>query len=115
MNTYAGSCHCGNVKFTFEADVEVYTNCNCSICTRKGSKHFLMHEDKFHLSTAEENLSTYQFGTFIAKHYFCKKCGIHTHCNSSTFPDHIAANLNCVDNINLSKVECYNYNGAEKQ
>ncbi|MBX4144838.1 GFA family protein, partial [Ralstonia pickettii] len=34
---YRGSCHCGDVKFEAEGDLQGVMACNCSICRRKGA------------------------------------------------------------------------------
>ena len=35
--TYEGSCHCGRVAYTVEADLDGTITCNCSCCQRRGS------------------------------------------------------------------------------
>jgi hypothetical protein len=39
MKTYEGGCYCGRVRFRIEADLAETPigECNCSICTKKGS------------------------------------------------------------------------------
>ena len=38
MITYCGSCHCGNVKFSFEHEpISNGVRCNCSLCKRKAA------------------------------------------------------------------------------
>ena len=49
--------------------------------------------------SGEENLSFYQFGTNIAKHYFCKNCGIYTHHQRKSDPNGIGVNIGCIDEI----------------
>ena len=34
---YTGSCHCGGIKFEVEGDFQEGLECNCSMCSRKGS------------------------------------------------------------------------------
>ncbi len=109
---YQGSCHCGKVRFSFDQKPTKYTDCDCSVCIQKGSKHHLLEEGAFRLLSPSSHLSLYQFGTMAAKHYFCSNCGIHTHCNSRVFPNRIAVNLNCVPDVDLSSVERFYYNGA---
>ena len=35
--TLNGSCHCGAIAYTVEADPEAAMSCNCSICSRLGA------------------------------------------------------------------------------
>ena len=56
-------------------------------------------EDEIISISGEENLSTYQFGTNIAKHYFCKNCGIYTHHQRKSDPNGIGVNIGCIDDI----------------
>ena len=47
----------------------------------------------------KENLSMYQFNTKVAKHYFCKICGIYTHHQRRSNPNEFAVNVGCIDEI----------------
>lgn len=95
---YNGSCHCGTVKFAIEApdSVEV-EQCNCSICSKSGYLHLILPLDKFQLLQGQEYLTTYQFNSGIAKHTFCKICGIKPFYTPRSNPDGIDINVNCLD------------------
>ena len=47
----------------------------------------------------EDNLSMYQFNTMIAKHFFCKICGIYTHHYRRSDPNGAGVNIGCIDEI----------------
>ena len=96
---YSATCHCGNVKLLLETDLKIVKQCNCSICKRKNAKMNILPKDAIISISGEENLSTYQFGTNIAKHYFCKNCGIYTHHRSYTNPENYEFNVACIDNV----------------
>ena len=81
-----GSCHCKAVRFEalIPAVVDVY-RCNCSICWMKQNHHFVVPANKFRFGNwkpGEENEgvsdaeTAYRFNTQVAKHAFCKKCGV---------------------------------------
>ena len=60
----------------------------------------ITNKDKLKITKGESNLSLYQFGSNIAKHYFCKTCGIYTHHRSYTNPENYEYNVACIDNLN---------------
>jgi len=95
---YSGGCHCGAVRFKVEAaeDIEV-EDCNCSVCRMTGFLHLIVPKSKFTLITGEENLSLYTFNTGIAKHYFCKTCGIKPFYIPRSNPDGVDVNVRCLD------------------
>jgi len=64
--------------FEIDAVIDRVTECNCSICSKKGILHFRVPPENFRLLSGDEHLGTYQFGTMVAKHHFCSVCGIHT-------------------------------------
>jgi len=97
MKTYQGGCHCGSVRFEIETDLTKATECNCSICTRKGALHHRVSPDRFKLLSGQASLSLYQSGNKIAKHWFCKVCGIHPFSNPRADPEMYSVNIRCLD------------------
>jgi hypothetical protein len=94
---YKGSCHCGAVTFSVEAPESVEVEqCNCSICSKSGFLHLIVPRSKFQLLTGQEDLSTYTFNTGVAKHYFCRHCGIKPFFIPRSNPDGVDINLNCL-------------------
>ena len=47
-----GSCHCGAVAYTVEADPATAMTCNCSICSRLGAVWTFAPKAKFKLTKA---------------------------------------------------------------
>jgi len=110
--TYQGSCHCGRVKFEMASDLKSVLRCNCSICKRKGTPMVATSEGSFKLTAGEEFLSLYQFNTRLARHYFCKVCGIYTHHNPRSNPALTRVNAGCLDGIDPLTLETQLINGA---
>jgi hypothetical protein len=98
MQNYRGSCHCGAVLFTVDApdDAEV-EQCNCSICSKSGFLHLIVPRSRFELLSGKEDLTTYTFNTGVAKHFFCRHCGIKPFYIPRSNPDGVDVNLNCLD------------------
>jgi len=76
MKTYLGSCHCGKVRFSINANIDHVRVCDCSICLRRGALNFRVEKDNLTLNSAWDDLSLYQWGSRTAKDYFCSVCGI---------------------------------------
>jgi hypothetical protein len=95
---YNGGCHCGAVRFVVKASPEPEVeNCNCSICRKSGYLHLIVPSSQFRLASGEDELQCYRFNTQVAKHYFCRTCGIKPFYISRSNPDGIDVNLNCLD------------------
>ncbi len=102
---YKGSCHCQSVKFTLKTDLDNVGQCNCSFCKRRNAIMALEKKDAIIITYGEENLTLYQFNTNIAKHHFCKKCGIWVYSNRRFDPNGIGVNLGCIDKINTFELK----------
>jgi hypothetical protein len=95
---YLGSCHCGAVRFQVEApEILEVEECNCSICTKSGFLHLIVPLSRFTLLSGACSLSTYRFNTGVAKHTFCRVCGIKPFYTPRSNPDGIDINVNCLD------------------
>jgi hypothetical protein len=117
MTLHSGGCHCGRVRFEVEAaaDLEV-ADCNCSICRMAGYLHLFVIQSNFHLIRGEDDIATYTFNTGVAKHYFCRHCGIKSYYVPRSHPDGISVNANCLDpgTVNSLKIEPFDGNNWEK-
>ena len=99
MPTYTGGCHCGRVRFRVTAELDRVSECNCSMCTKKGILHLIVPTDRFELLSGADELTTYEFNTRIAKHHFCRHCGIHSFYVPRSDPDKIDVNARCLDDV----------------
>ena len=111
MKTYEGGCHCGQVRFRVTADLSRVSDCNCSVCTKKGFLHLIVAPEQFELLSGEDALSTYQFNTGTAKHTFCRDCGIHSFYVPRSDPDKIDVNVRCLDDIDLTAITVLPFDG----
>ena len=111
MQRMQGGCHCGRVRFRVTADLDRVTECNCSMCAKKGFLHLIVPPGQFELVSGADELSTYRFNTMTAKHTFCKHCGIHPFYVPRSDPDKIDVNVRCLDNIELAAVSPKRFDG----
>jgi hypothetical protein len=96
MPIYAGACHCGAVEFHVDAVIEETTSCDCSLCVKKNARMAKVHKSALAITRGEDALSLYQWNTRVAKHYFCKHCGIYTFHRKRSAPDHYGVNVFCL-------------------
>lgn len=111
MSKHQGSCHCGSVTFEYESGPIPALECNCSICRRKGAIWQAVDNEHFKILSSQDELGLYQFGTKVAKHFFCKQCGVSTFSNPRIAPDKWAVNLRCVDDVDLRSLEVLPFDG----
>lgn len=110
---YKGSCHCGNIAFEVDGELTQVMDCNCSICSRKGSLLWFVPRDKLRLLTPEDNITTYTFGTHTIRHQFCPKCGIHPF-GEGTDPSGnrmAAINVRCLEGVEVGNLPVKHFDG----
>lgn len=110
-----GSCHCGAVAFTVEAEPPVEAiSCNCSHCRRKGLLLAFYDADQFALTQGAEALTSYFFNKHAIEHQFCATCGCQPFA-AGKGPDGKAVravNLRCVAAIDLDALTLRKVDGA---
>lgn len=114
MKKFHGKCHCGAIRFTFQSqEINEAMRCDCSICARKGS--ILTSEtipwNLIEISSEKGALQTYQYGSMVARHHFCGKCGIHTFVETRLNPGQYRVNLGCVEGLDALRLPCEIYDG----
>ena len=101
----------GRVRFVVHADLATATVCNCSICTKKGFIHLIVPPEDFELISGADDLATYEFNTKVAKHHFCRSCGIHPFYVPRSDPDKLDVNVRCLDGVDLTKLRPSTFDG----
>jgi hypothetical protein len=110
-HAFEGGCHCGKVRFRVRTEALEATDCNCSICTKKGFLHLIVTKDAFELLSGADDLATYTFNTGIAKHTFCRHCGIHAFYTPRSHPDGVDVNIRCLDDFAWEKFRLTPFDG----
>lgn len=110
--SHKGSCHCGAVWFQITSDLTELTTCDCSLCVKKNAVMVKVHEDDFCLLSPKDSLSEYRWNTQIARHYFCKVCGIYTFHRKQAAPDHFGINIFCLNGVDPKAVPIRATDGA---
>ena len=112
MAVHKGGCHCGRVSFEVEAPSDLSLDeCNCSICDMVGYQHLIVPRSRFRILQGEDQLSTYEFNTGVAKHYFCSHCGVKSFYVPRSHPDGISVNGRCLDRDTVSSVTLTPFDG----
>ncbi|XP_062448255.1 centromere protein V [Rhea pennata] len=111
---HTGGCHCGAVRFEVWASPDLHVfNCNCSICTKKQNRHFIVPASRFKLLKGAENLTTYTFNTHRAQHTFCKTCGVQSFYTPRSNPDGYGIAPHCLDDGTVHSIVIEDINGKE--
>jgi hypothetical protein len=101
------------VRFRVSADLDRITDCNCSMCTKKGILHLIVPQDAFELVSGADDLTTYTFNTGVAKHHFCRHCGIHSFYVPRSDPDKIDVNARCLDGVDPRTLAVEAFDGRD--
>lgn len=111
---HAGGCHCGRVRFEVEAPARIeVAECNCSICAKVAYLHLIVPADRFRLLSGRDELTTYNFNTGVAQHYFCKHCGVKSFYIPRSHPHGVSVNARCLDEGSVESMTVLPYNGRD--
>src|SRR5947208_16977174 len=105
--TYTGSCHCGRIRFEVTTNLSRASECNCSICRKRGYLHHMVLPERFRLLAGAE----YQFGTFTARHLFCRHCGVAPFYRPRADPTKYTINVRCLEDVDLATLRIEKFDG----
>ena len=112
--THRGGCHCGAVRFEVDAPARIDAiECNCSICRMTGFLHLIVAAKRFRLLRGADVLSEYTFNTGIAKHRFCRICGIKSFYVPRSHPDGYSVNARCIDSDTIEELKVTPFDGRD--
>ena len=96
-----GACHCGTVRFRAKLANGFHTarRCSCSYCRMRGAVAVSAPTGGIEILSGADALTTYQFNTGAAKHFFCSRCGIYTHHQRRSNTNEYGVNVACLDGI----------------
>lgn len=111
--TYAGSCHCGAVKFNVTGRLDGGMTCNCSICKRAGYVLAFVPSAQVEVLSGKDALTDYQFGRKHLHHPFCSRCGVRvfSYGQGPDGSETTAVNLRCLEDFDLGAIRIQEYDG----
>ncbi|POS77371.1 glutathione-dependent formaldehyde-activating enzyme [Diaporthe helianthi] len=108
LKTYRGNCHCG--AFVYEAklpEITSYTECNCSICRKKGYAYLIPTQLDI-IKGSIDDLATYTFNKGGYVHRFCPNCGTALLASS---PQRTIINARALQNLDLLSLNVKPFDG----
>ena len=112
METRTGTCHCGAVRFEVDAPARlVVHDCNCSICSMSGFLHLIVPGSRFRLLTGADALTEYTFNTGVARHLFCRRCGVKSFYVPRSNPDGFSVNVRCLEEGTIASLTVESFDG----
>jgi len=114
MVKHTGGCHCERVRFEVTAPDEILVSeCNCSICSKSGYLGLTVARSRFKLLQGEDCLTTYTFNTGVARHIFCRYCGVKSFYVPRSHPEGFNVNVRCLDPGTVKSMRNQPFNGQE--
>ena len=77
-----------------------------------GFLHLIVPASRFRLLSGAEDLSEYTFNTGVAKHRFCRACGVKSFYIPRSNPDGVDVNARCLDVGTVAAFEVEPFDGS---
>jgi hypothetical protein len=108
---HEGGCHCGAVRFRVDVEDLRAVECNCSMCGKMGYLHVIVPPERFAILRGEDMLTVYTFNTRVAKHMFCRVCGVHPFYRPRSHPNDWDVNALCLDDGDAARFRVERFDG----
>ena len=91
----------------------VVHECNCSICSMTGFQHLIVPRARFRLLQGADVLAEYTFNTGVARHLFCRRCGVKSFYVPRSHPDGFSVNARCLDPGTVTSLAVAPFDGRD--
>jgi hypothetical protein len=81
------------------------------MCEMRADLQLIVSSGDFEILCGASDLVLYQFNTHVARHSFCRLCGIHPFNTPRSNPEGIAVNVRCLDHPHRSRWSVENFDG----
>lgn len=110
---HQGACHCGQIAYEIEGEIDQVIDCNCTICSKKGYLLWLVPGERLRIKSGENELSSYTFRTHKIQHLFCPRCGC---APFGRGPDpegkpKVAVNVRCLADVDINVLKIIPFDG----
>jgi len=97
---HQGSCLCGAIRFTIDADIRRFHHCHCQTCRKVHATVYgssaLVEASHFQISSGSESIASYESSPGKVR-YFCSQCGTHVFARSARDANDIILRLGTLD------------------
>jgi hypothetical protein len=83
------------------------------MCRMSGFLHLIVPEQHFRLLSGHEDLVEYTFNTGVARHRFCRVCGIKSFYIPRSNPDGVDVNARCLDEGTVTNLTIEPFDGRD--
>ena len=113
--TYKGGCHCGNIAFEVDGEIDQVIECNCSICSKRGHLLWFVPRESIRFAS-EPQLSTYTFNKHHIRHQFCPTCGVAPFAESTDSKGNAGAamNVRCFEGVDPATLKIVPFDGRSR-
>jgi hypothetical protein len=103
------------VRYEITTALAQVTECNCSICMKRGALWSFVKAPQFKLLQGNDALADYQFGKKHIHHLFCKSCGVGSYSQGKApnGDDTFAVNVRCLDDVDISSLQRVPFDGKK--
>jgi hypothetical protein len=81
------------------------------MCSMTGYLHLIVPASRFRLLRGGDRLTAYTFNTGVARHLFCRRCGIKSFYVPRSNPDGYSVNARCLDRSTIADLEIEPFDG----
>ncbi len=110
-----GSCHCGRVKFSIDAEPKWLVDCNCSICRRIAALWGHLETRRVSIDAGHDATIAYIHGDRTLAMHTCRHCGCTTHWTSLDPDDRarMAVNFRMCADDDIAQFRVRHLDGAD--